>query len=366
MLRPEPTHWQDDDPGSGPPQEPRTAASAAIPLDLRGLRSLHLDLLGRPPFRAEVEERRGSSLQEVATRIVGTLEFWRAWLDEQLFFFLLIDNFTPHSERILEVPEALSERRLDVREAIHRICLSPSFELRNPGADTFVTVVMEQLLGIEVQKSARELELGKGAYDGRSVRFLGKAASSQADVVRIAMEDSGFAVHFLRREYERLVHSTADTKELARQARAFSQEPGIFPSLVRNWLESDAYRERLTKRFPQPNRMFVNALFVDVLDRRPTADETEALREALDGLADAAPLRSVVARTLIDGPLTELPAKEEIAEPAAWIASCFERLLGRLPEPSESTAFAEAWKSSDCRPQTVLYALASSHEYATY
>ena len=124
---------------------------------------------------------------------------------------MLLDNFRPETEGVRSTPLKINEGRLTPREAIHRIVLSPSFELRNPGADTFVTVVMEQLTGMTVQKKTRELEIGKSLYDGRQGLFLGHIGSSQADVIKICIESKEFSREFIEREYVRLLHRDAGT-----------------------------------------------------------------------------------------------------------------------------------------------------------
>ena len=76
-----------------------------------------------------------SDLLEVALDRSSELhaELWGNWLDEQLYYFLLIDNFRPESESIRALPGELARGELDVVSAIHRIVLSPNFNQRNPG-----------------------------------------------------------------------------------------------------------------------------------------------------------------------------------------------------------------------------------------
>ncbi|MEM7517046.1 MAG: hypothetical protein AAF368_09015 [Planctomycetota bacterium] len=353
-------------PDSESSQAAQSQTAPSRPLDAGLLRTVYLDLLGRPPLRAEAEEWKGKDLAQLVAALTGSLEFWQTWVDEQLYYFFLIDNFRPRSERVAEAPEALWKKRADVRDVLHRICISSSFEQRNPGADTFVTVVMEQLLGLEVQRHSRELEIGKLAYDGGTGLFLGQTASSQAHVVKIAIEDKRFEKHLMGREHERLLRVRPSTRDLGKAARRVRKDPRSFLGVLREWILSDLYVERLALRRALPNRMFVRALFVDLLDRLPTADEAEPLREALDGLSDPGPLRSVVARTLLDGPLAEVPSKEDVRDPKLWITECFRRTLGRDPASQELEAFSATWAQPACRPSTVLYALLSSAEYAMY
>lgn len=348
------------------PQDGRTVAVPADPLDPGRLRAAFLDLLGRPPFAAERERWRGRGLRELLDELFRGREFWDSWLEEQLYYFLLIDNFRPHSEGVRELPAKLQDGRLHVRDAIHRIALCASFDLRNPGADTFVTVVMEQLLGVTVQKLQRELEIGKRIYDGDAGVFLGRSGSSQADVIAIAIEDDRFARTFVAREYARFLRAEPTKKDLARWSRTLRKDPFAYTELVREWMLSPAYDERLAQPAPQPNRMFVKALFVDLLDRLPAEDEMRRMRTALDGLSDPGPLRSVLARLLIDSGRAPLPKKESIEDPTAWVAGLFERLLGRSASEAELQAFVGSFHEPACRPETVVYALLSHPEYQHY
>lgn len=330
------------------------------------LRSVCLDLIGRPPFAPEVERWSGSPRAVVVREILAGDEFWRHWLDEQLYYFLLIDNFRPETEGVTGLPGLLAGAEIGVVEALHRICLSSSFDRRNPGPDTFVTVVMEQLLGITVQKSLRELEIGKKIYDGGSGKFLGQAGSSQADVVNIAIGDERAPRYFLAREYARLVRSEPEPEELATWSRQLVSEPRSYAALVATWLESPAYERRLTRRAPLPNRLYVRALFVDLLGRLPGSEEGQRLRSALDGMADARPLRSLFARLLLDSGKVTLPERAQITDPEAWVTGNLERLLGRPTLPAERTEFLAAFRDPACRPATVLYAIVSHPEYQTW
>lgn len=349
----------DDEPG-------RTRARPALALDHRFLRSVCMDLLGRPPFGRDYDQWLGKGLREFLDEHLDSPEYWQQWLDEQLYYFLLIDNFRPESEGVRSIPTALMEGRLSVRDAMHRICLSPSFDMRNPGADTFVTVVMEQVSGLRVQSKLRELEIGKIIYDGGEGLFLGRRGDSQADVVKIAIEDRSSSLTFLRREYERNLHRIPPRKELATWARRLHKDPYAHLDIVREWFLSPEYLDRLEQPTLQANRLFVRSLYVDLLDRLPDKEESEALRNALDGLANSAPLRSIVARLLLDSGQVPLPTREKIADPTAWIGDLFLRLLGRPATAQELRTFVGVFRDPECHPATIVYALLSHPEYHTY
>jgi hypothetical protein len=313
-----------------------------------------MDLFGRPPLAEERGKWSGRSRSELVGWALHVEEFWRNWLDEQLYFFLLIDNFRPTTESIEAIPGQLAGGTLGAIEALHRVCLSSSFDRRNPGPDTFVTVVMEQLLGIEVQRNPRELEIGKKVYDGARGTFLGRPGSSQADVVHIAIEDHRAPRHFLRREYERLLRRQPREQELDAWVTTLEQDPFALPSILQGWFLSSPYDARLESRLPLPNRLFIRALYVDLLDRAPGREEAERLRGALDGLANSGPLRSLVARLILDSGKVRLPEREDVKDARAWTQELFERLLGRPPASAELSTFAECFADPACRPDDPL------------
>ena len=357
-VRPDDDLRQDD--------EERTAAPPANALDARRLRSAFLDLYGRPPFLAERETWSGRGLAELLDDALGNEEFWKHWLSEQLYYFLLIDNFRPQAERVRALPQDLVARRVGVRDAIHRVCLSSSFDQRNPGSDTFVSVVMEQLLGVVVQDDKRELEIGKRVYDGHPGRFLGQQGNSQADVVRIAIEDARFLRRFLEREHQRLLRRAPGSRELRDRARELDRNPLDYLDLLRDWYQSEHYATRLTELAPQSNRMFVRSLHVDLFDRLPDEDESRRMRDALDGLSDPGPLRWVIARMMLDSGHAQLPARGAIADPTQWIGELFERFLGRAAEAGELAEFVSVYHDPACRPQTIVYALLTHPDYHHY
>ena len=354
------------DPTASAGQDVRTEATPARPLDDSALRALSFDLLGRPPLEAERAQWLGRSRDELVTSLLASHESWTQWVEEQLYYFLLIDNFRPENERVDSLPELLAAGRLDVRSAIHRIALSPSFDQRNPGADTFVTVVMEQLNGIRVQKNVRELEVGKQIYDGRPGTFLGKSGATQSDLLRIAIEDRSFAQSFLAREYRRVVRAEPDKASLADFVRRFQRDPSEFRAIFAGWFASPEWDARVRTRATAPNRLWIQALYVDLLGRPPQPDEARRLRTALDGLSDTGPLRAVLARVLIDSGTVKVPEKVTISDPTAWIAGLFRRLLGREATADELSEFVTVFHEPECRPQTVLYALVTHPEYQTY
>ena len=359
-------------PAAGPPEtEPTLTANGpvddevgpAAPLTDGWLRTLCIDLLGRPPVPAERKNWLGKPRRDFLKAVLATTECWTHWLSEQLYYFMLIDQFRPVKTSLDEIPGMLAERSMTPRDALHRIALSTSFDQRNPGADTFVTVVMEQFCGIEVQRAARELELGKTAYDGGSGLFLGTMAGSQSDVVRIAARHKDAARHLLGREHERLCRAPLPRKVRGKLARKLHQSPELFFSIFEEWLHSEAYEKRVLMGAPVENHVWVRMVFLDLSGKLPSSGDVEALRSALDGLGDPAPLRSAIVRMLLSSEGTRAPRRAEVKSAGGWVDGLFSRLLGRPASAEERVAFVAAAKADEAGPETVLYTLMTSAEY---
>src|SRR5262245_16609640 len=129
------------------------------------VRRMYVDLGGRPPLRSELAEGLRLSTEELATKLVTSLEHHALWYEDELFYFLLLDDFRPADERLQAIPKRLQSGEMSVRDGIGEIVRSQWFTARNPGNDTYVTVLLEQLLGIVVQKEPGLLEAGKKMYD---------------------------------------------------------------------------------------------------------------------------------------------------------------------------------------------------------
>jgi hypothetical protein len=347
----------------GPVADDVTKAKPFGELNSLRIRAAFLDLYGRPPLKAERAKWAGLGLMALLDEELGSEAYWAKWLEEQLYFFLLIDNFRPQAERIRDLPKDLAAGKLNVRDAIHRVALSSSFDQRNPGADTFVTVVMEQLLGMVVQKQTRELEIGKTAYDGSEGLFLGQRVNSQSDVVAAAMGDKRFAQRFIEREYERLLRVPIPKKEARDVVRDFGKDAFGFVDQLRGWFLSPAWEARLTLPKNTSNRDWVRSLYVDVYDRQPTENEARRMRDALDGLSDPTPLKGLLARLVLDSKEAKLPEKSSVENVTAWVREQFLYLLGRQPSEEESRIFTHAFREPDCRPATILLAIVTGAEY---
>ena len=323
------------------------------------------DLLARGPTDAERRSYLGAEVATLVERIVRSREAMTEWFEEQLFYFLLLDRFRPGGESIERIPARLQKGELDARSAIAEILLSTGFSLRNPGNDTFVTVALEQCLGYRVQDKATLpiLEAGKKAYDGKKAKFLGAEASSQSDVVKAVLAHVDFTRALLDRHRVRLLGAglPKDAPEVARVHQDMSQ----FFVVLGEWITSADYAAAVSTRRRKSERQFLRGIYNDLLGRAPSLDELRNLRNAMTAMADPAPLRSVLAKVILDSPHCKLPERAQ-GEDAAFVDGCFLRYLAREPQDKERAAFVGAMTQKGASPQQIVRAIVGSLEYQTY
>ena len=82
-------------------------------------------------------------------------------------------------------------------------------------------------------------------------------------------------------------------------------------------------------------------------------------------MADAGPLRAVIARALIAEHAAELPARDAV-EPGAFVDATFRHYLGRDPGSAERSEFVQVFQQPECLPATVVQAVVTHWEYQYY
>ena len=357
------------DASTAPPGPARLAADLPrrAPTDAERFRFRRTayDLFGRPPSEDELAVAAAAGTEATLERWLGARERADAWFEDELYEFLLIDEFRPGEDRMDDLPGRLASGKIDVKNALAEIAKSQQFNARNPGNDTYVTVVLEQFLGITVQDEPRLLEAGKQMYDGRNATLFGKRGRSQADFVDIATAEPRFATAYITRRATALLGGTPPKADLDRWIRRFRTDPASYSGIEREILLSDAYAAALKTPRKKADRRFVAGLWHDLLGRPPGYQELRNLRNASQALTDPAGLRSLVIGAMLNGGAVSLPMKEE-TDAAAWIEDRFLRLLARRPTQTEQAAFLATWRKPACKPSTVLHAILTSPEYDLY
>ena len=329
------------------------------------IRRLHLDLLCRTP--SEDEYRRCAALgdAELVDRVMANPERWGTWYEDELYFMLLLDDFRPPEDRMRDLPGRLSANAATWKDALTEIVKSQYFNARNPGNDTYVTVVFEQMLGITVQKEPQLLEAGKKMYDGYASAVFGKRGKSQGDLVDIAVAHPAFTSTYLARLLKRLLGETPPKTILDPLAKRLAADPSAHDAILRELLLSPAYGKTRAAARRKSDPQFIRGLWQDLFGRVPTYQELRNVRNATQALADPTGIRSVIVRTLLDGGKAGLPEKSEV-RPDVWIPDQFRRFLGRKPSQEELAAFSAAWAKDACKPGTILHALLTGTDYDHY
>ncbi|MBI3270600.1 MAG: hypothetical protein HYZ53_16460 [Planctomycetes bacterium] len=333
----------------------------------RFVRRLYFDCIGRGPTELELTLAAAQTREEFVDSILRSYDFFENWYESELFYFLLLDLFRPSTPQITSIPSRLQNRQINVKDALQDLVISQYFNSRNPGNDTFVTVVLEQLLGMKVQEkeNVQTLETGKKMYDGYELSLFGVKGKSQSDVVKIVMNQPGFYEKYLGRYHKTLTGRDLDKTALTAAAADFRADPGRFPDIVKGWLLSKEYEAGLGFLRPKSDATFIRTLYTDLLGRQPAYKELRDVRNALLSLADSQPLRSVFGRIVIESNLVNPPDKAKIQK-EAWLTQQFLKFLGREPLPAEVSAFGEALADPACTTKTILQAIVTSPEYQNY
>ncbi len=333
--------------------------------DRARVRRLYIDLVGRTPLLTELPTALAMSREEMVDKLLASAEHASLWYEDELFYFLLLDDFRPSEDRLNDLPGRLAAAQVTVKDGIGEIVKSQFFNARNPGNDTYVTVILEQLLGITVQKDPRLLESGKKMYDGYATSIFGKRGASQGDFVEISMQQPAFSSFYVARAGRRLLGQDLPKKELDRLAAQFHGEPRTFLAIEREIVLSAAYTETCKTPRKKTDQQFVRTLYHDLLARAPTYQELRNMRNATQALADPVGIRSVIIKAILESESVAPPPKNEI-KPATWIPDQFLHMLGRSPSPAELETFLDVWKTPACRPSTILHAILTSAEYQHY
>jgi len=343
--------------------------------DRRLTRALYFDLLGRSPTDEELARIAAKPYTKRVDQLLGSLEAWEHWFNEEAFFFLLIDRFRPVSDRLAAVPQKMRDGHATFFDAHRDFALSAEFNARNPGNDTYVTVVLEQFLGIEVQSEPRLLKEAKRMYDGEKTRIFKTLGTNQSDVVKISLAQSGYIDQFARRMEVRYLGAPLPDDEHARAVSRLSLDPSELTPLLREWLASERYTSTARAPRTKDDHQFIRGLFVDLLGRPPALQEFRNMRNALQALTDPAPLRGVLAKVMLDsGAVLPLRSAEDTegqttdtgTVTGTQVTELFQRFLGRDPTPDELSAFLTILADPGSTWRTAALALLTSPHYQYY
>jgi hypothetical protein len=166
-------------------------------------------------------------------------------------------------------------------------------------------------------------------------------------------------------------------------ALAFPSAAGCDTTYVFDEVEVGSDDSGRTPR-ARSNSQFLRAVYADVLGRNPERydfvisfggveaarfpiNEQEILVAVMDGVGDPTPLRNLVVAGLLHSTEVELPDKDEVDDPRAFVVEQFRVLLGRDPGVYELKAFLDEWAADPAvNPRTVTRAILASREYQSF
>ena len=96
------------------PDGPEAARREPSREERRWARSVFFDLRGRGPRPDELEAVLAVPPEAAVDRLLSDLATWEAWVERELYFYLLIDRFRPVSDRVV----ALKEQEHDAPAAV--------------------------------------------------------------------------------------------------------------------------------------------------------------------------------------------------------------------------------------------------------
>lgn len=340
-------------------------ASGRFKVDLatrQYLRRVIVDLLGRAPMEEDFAQAMGEKREETVARLVACKERFAFWYEEELYYFLLLDQNHPASKNLVEIPDRLAAGDEGIWDALHEIVISQYFNARNPGNDTYATVVLEQLMGMTVQKHTDVLERAKKMYDNYKQVLFTREGAGQADLVQIIMDQEDTYRFFVKRQYEKLVGKAIDKETLDRDTKRLAEDQSAWNDIVKGWILSPAYEGALAEMKKKSDQVFIRALYVDLLKRLPTYQELRSMRNAMQALADPGPLRNVMAKVMVDSDQVQAGG----GDAKAWIVDEYVKYLCREPSARELEVLGGAMASGRATAKMVLDAILSSAEYQYY
>ena len=207
------------------------------------------------------------------------------------------------------------------------------------------------------------MEAGKVMYDGQRARMLSTWGNSQADIIRITVSQRLATWRLLDRLHQRLFQTPLDPKDPA--VDKVFEDPKTYFQVFAQWLASDRYQKHVSMRRPKTDRQFARGLYVDLLGRAPDFEELRNLRNALQAMAAPPPIRTVLAKVILDSGKAQLPDYTAGKE-GEFVTSCFNRYLGREPGQDELESFASTLEEPACEPEHIVRALLGSPEYQSY
>lgn len=331
----------------------------------RVMRRYAMDLLGRSPSDEEARDAVALAPEELVDKLVHSPEHFEVWTEEQLAWLHLADSPRPAPDLLAALAKHLAGGEIGACEALRTLVLSPAFAEKHPGDEAFAAAALELLLGVHPAERKDLLEPARKMAEGGPAELLGQKGASRPDLVNILLAQKEAAELLLRRTFVARVGREPLPGALVPAVDRLMKEPAQLAAIEKGWLLSKEYLDTLAQPRPKSDPLFLRALFMDVLGRRPTEAEFRGMRGALATLADSRPMRAVLARILVASDKVPVPDKDGL-DFAPWLAAQYGKYLGRTPTEEEASLFKDVLSGKGATTRTLLTAILTSPEYQLY
>lgn len=341
------------------------AESQLTPESRQFVKEFYLDLLQRGPSQAELLYAAGLDRRQLVEFLFDSYEYHDRWYRDQLYFMFLLREFDPRGVPwMAEIPAHLYEGEMNQLEALQALATSQFFHFRNLGPNNYTLAVFEHFLG-RLPNEAENKD-SNFMFNGNPTELLSKPGNKQFDVASIVLHNGHAIRHYVKRMYTRYFEGEIDEAELASATQLLMAEPEKVLDIQLQWVLSDRYFAHVPKLRPKSDIQYIRMLYVDLLNREPTQDEFDYVQNALQSFADPIPLRSVIAKILLDSKFVQIPAKPVEDAMPDWIRAQYLRFLSRGPGEAEMDATLTALRAEGVTCKTIWQGILSSQEYQFY
>jgi hypothetical protein len=330
--------------------------------NLRRVRRLYLDVLGRAPTPTEALDEADQPFERLAENILLRAEAGRVWFEETTLRFGLVGDARPASPEAGDLPLRLVAERMIPAAAEAVLARDPAFLRAHPPGRAFAEALAGPLLARAVTPAEIEAAERLAAGQPAEVPGLGPVADRGAWLEAVLASES-FARAAIHRRLLRLLPKEAAERHGNAAYLATKTGAAAWHAFLQKLLTSPEYRDkrRLEKK---DDLTLLRGLFVDLLERRPTDRELLALVRALRVVPGTTAPFAAVVKALIDSGQVPLPLLVDIQDAPGWITDRYLRYVGRKPAPRELEACGEVLLDAQGGPELVVFALLTGPEYA--
>ena len=341
------------------------AQSQLTPDSRQFVKEVYLDLLQRGLSQAELLYAAGLDRRQLVEFLFDSYEYHDRWYRDQLYFMFLLREFDPRGVPWMrEISAQLYRGEMSQLEALQALANCQQFHFRNLGPNNYTLAVFEHSLSRLPDEG--ENKNSNFMFNGNPTDLLGRAGAKQFDVADIVLHNEQAIRHYIGRMYARYFVGEIDPAELETLTGRLLAEPEKVLDVQREWVLSDRYFGQVPKLRPKSDIQYIRMIYVDLLNREPTQDEFDYVQNALQSFADPIPLRSVIAKILLDSKFVQIPAKPPAQERPGWIRAQYLRFLSREPDQRELEVTVAALDQEKVTCKTIWQGLLSSQEYQFY